>query len=111
MKRGDKNASEGAGLRHKRLETSIFEELSSLLRDDVSDPDLEGVRVTAVVLSPDYRSARVHFVVPRGRGRSEVEQALARASSFLRRGLADALDIKRTPDLRFVYEAELASEA
>jgi ribosome-binding factor A len=110
MKRGEKFVHEGDNLRHKRLEISIFEELSSLLRDDVSDPDLEGVKVTAVVLSPDYRNARVHFVVPRGHARSDVEHALGRASSFLRRGLTDALDLKRTPELRFVYEAEIAED-
>ena len=61
-----KREREGAGYRHQRLEVSILEELRSLLRDDVSDPELERVGVTAVALSPDYKNARVHFVIPRG---------------------------------------------
>lgn len=83
------------------------EELQSILRDDVSDPELEGVVVSAVVLSPDYRNARVHFLVPRGRPRTAVERAFARAAPFLRARLAEAVELKRTPDLRFVYEAEI----
>ncbi len=102
-----KREKEGAGYRHQRLEVSILEELRSLLRDDVSDPDLERVGVTAVALSPDYKNARVHFVIPRGATRARVERGLERATAFLRRRLADSIELKRTPDLRFVFEAEV----
>jgi ribosome-binding factor A len=102
-----KRENEGAGYRHQRLEVSILEELRSLLRDDVSDPDLERVGVTAVALSSDYKSARVHFVIPRGGSRARVERGLERATAFLRRRLADSIELKRTPDLRFVFEAEV----
>jgi len=102
-----KHDKEGAGYRHQRLEVSIADELRLLLRDDVSDPDLDGVGVTAVALSPDYKNARVHFVISRGAVRASVERALARATPFLRRRLADSIELKRTPDLRFVFEAEV----
>ncbi|MBX3192669.1 MAG: ribosome-binding factor A [Labilithrix sp.] len=85
---------------------SILEELRAILRDDVSDPELYGARISAVVLSPDYRSARVHFVVPLGRSRAACERAFERAAPFLRGRLSEALELKRTPDLRFVFEAE-----
>ena len=103
-----KRDKEGAGYRHQRLEVSILEELRSLLRDDVTDPDLEGVGVTAVALSPDYKNAKVHFVIRRGGGaRATIGRGLARATPFLRRRLADSIELKRTPDLRFVFEAEV----
>lgn len=93
--------------RHMRVEASILEELASVLRDDVTDPELEGVRLTAVVLSPDSRNARVHFAVPRARPRTAVERAFTRANGFLRARLADAIELKRNPELRFVYEGEI----
>lgn len=102
-----KHDAEAAGHRLRRLEVSVREELQSILRDDVSDPELEGVVLGAVVLSLDYRSARIHFLVPRGRPRTAVERAFTRASPFLRARLAEAVELKRTPDLRFVYEAEI----
>ena len=102
--------NEGAGFRHQRLETSILEELALLLRDDVSDPDLDGVRVRAVVLSPDYRNARVHFVIPHGAARASVERAFTRATPFLRGRLAESIELKRAPDLRFVFDAELGED-
>ena len=102
-----KRDNEGAGYRHQRLQVSITEELRSLLRDDVTDPDIEGVSVTAVALSADYKNAKVHFVIPKGRVRATIERGLERATPFLRRRLADSIELKRTPDLRFVFEAEI----
>lgn len=102
-----KRDREGGGHRHPRIEQAVLEELDTILRDDVSDPELEGVRIRAVVLSPDYRNARIHYLAPRGRPRSAVDRAFERATPFLRGRLAEAIELKRTPDLRFVYEAEI----
>jgi ribosome-binding factor A len=101
---------EGAGHRHLRVQSLVLEELRALLRDDVSDPALANVRVAAVVLSADYRSARVHFVVSDAPdGRRSAEQALGRATPFLRARLADAIEMKRVPDLRFVFDGVASS--
>ena len=97
--------------RHGRVEAAILDELRALLRDDISDPELEGVRLTAIVLSPDGKLARLHFAVPRGRPRTAVERAFLRAAGFLRGRLAEGVELKRTPELRFVYEAEIDPSA
>jgi ribosome-binding factor A len=96
---------ESSGHRHERVQGLIFEELEALLRDDVSDPALADVRITAVVLSVDYRHARVHFAVASPDAtRQVIERALARATPFFRARLADAIEVKRVPDLRFVFD-------
>ncbi len=105
-----KHEKDAVGFRHLRLERSILEELEMLLRDDVSDPELEGVRIRAVALSSDYRNARVHFLVPRARPRSAVERAFERATPFLRGRLAESVELKRTPDLKFVYDGEIGAD-
>jgi ribosome-binding factor A len=101
-----KRDEEGAGHRHLRVQGLVLEELCSLLRDDVSDPDLGDVRFVAVVLSVDYRHARVHFVLS---GMSSADpwpsqRALVRATPFLRARLAEAVEMKRLPELRFVFD-------
>ena len=96
---------EGAGHRHERVQGLILEELRALLRDEVSDPALVAVRITAVVLSVDYRHARIHYALASREGsRGAVERALARATPFLRARLADAIETKRVPELRFVFD-------
>ncbi len=101
---------EGAGHRHLRVQSLVLEELRALLRDDVSDPALANVRVRAVALSVDYRNAKVHFVL-RGTpdARRPTDQALGRATPFLRARLADAIEMKRVPDLRFVFDGVTSS--
>lgn len=100
-----------AGHRHARVEHAILDELRSILRDDVSDPELDGVKLSTLELSPDGRMARVHFAIPRGRPRTAVLRAFTRATGFFRGRLADGVDLKRTPDLRFVYEAEIHDDS
>lgn len=105
-----KQGRESAGYRHGRLERLILEELRALLREDVADPALIGARITSLVLSVDYRHARVHFALQADGTASapcdgaRALRAFERATAFLRSQLADAIDIKRVPDLRFVFD-------
>lgn len=96
---------DSAGHRHARLERLILDELRALLRDDVSDPAFGDVKVTAVVLSIDYRHARVHYA---SGDRARADRAFARATPFLRARIGETLDLKRVPDLRFVFDASPA---
>jgi ribosome-binding factor A len=91
------------GFRGQRLEELFREELNSLFDGEVSDPRLDGARVTRVELTRDGSSARIWFAMPADVSASveEVESALARASGFLRSRLTEALPVKRTPELRF----------
>ena len=93
---------EHAGHRHARLEALLRDELASLLDGELDDPALAGTRIVHVTLSVDYRHAKVFFDCTGGSPRAQVERGLERASGFLRARLADAIDLKRVPELRFV---------
>lgn len=109
-----RESSSFAGHRHVRLQECLFEELTSLLRDDVEDPRLEAVHVEAVALSVDYRHARVHFTLRGVEDSSAVRrgalEAFERAKPFLRRELSLAIDMKRLPDLGFVCDGVVPIE-
>lgn len=100
-----------ASARHERVQHAVRDELATIVRDDLEDPELDGVVVTAVVLAADHKSARVHFAVPRDRPRTAVERAFGRATPYIRSLLSTGLDLRRVPDLRFVYEGELPRSA
>jgi ribosome-binding factor A len=109
MRRSDDTNS---GHRHARIEELILEELRSLFRDDVSDPALRGVRIARLVLSVDYRHVRVHFLLAPLQEATEtpvpirlVEARLKVATPFLRARLAEAIELKRLPDITFVFDA------
>lgn len=78
-----------------------------LAREDFRDPALTGVSVTIgeVRCSPDLRHARV-FCSPLGEDDQDATKALAdalnRAAGFLRGRLGREIDMKFTPELRFI---------
>jgi ribosome-binding factor A len=102
---------EPSGYRHERLSRLLREELDALVRDELGDPRLEGVRITTVELSVDYKNVRVGFVGPATGhdARDRMGRALARATPFLRARLAEALDLKVVPVLRFAWDAYAAA--
>ena len=101
----------GPVVRQVRLERLFFEELNALLSYEVGDPDLEEVQVTTVTLSADGGHARIGFrlpvdLPPTREAVTRVGQALARAAGFFRSRLAETLDLKRIPALRFTFDLE-----
>jgi ribosome-binding factor A len=91
---------DGPTQRHERLGQLLLDELRGLFRDDVEDPSLYGVQIAAVVLSVDYRHLRVHYTC---QGNTPT-RALERVTPFLRARLADAVDLKRVPELSFIRD-------
>lgn len=81
-----------------------------LMRGEIRDPDLEGVSVTVTQVkpSPDMRHATV-FVEPLGgKNAKEIVAALNRHKSFLRGEMGHMIDLKFTPDLRFIEDASFS---
>jgi ribosome-binding factor A len=85
--------------------------LSDILRArDIRDPDLESVSVTVTQVkpSPDMRHATV-FVEPLGGKNADVVvEALNRHRGFLRGELGRTIELKFTPELRFVEDTSFA---
>ncbi|MFN3521470.1 MAG: 30S ribosome-binding factor RbfA [Phenylobacterium sp.] len=102
-----RGAPQGPSQRQLRAGELIRHALVEILREEeIADPALEGVSVTVteVRMSPDLRHA-VCFVEPLGGGHApEVVEALNRAARFLRGRLGRLIDMKFTPDLKFVHD-------
>jgi ribosome-binding factor A len=105
---------EHAGHRHTRLQQILEEELQLLVRDELTDPRLEDMKVTTVELSVDYRSARVKFVTSAPEETADklakIDRALQKATSFLRARLSESVEMKRLPELHFVYDRDFAAQ-
>lgn len=81
------------------------EELSELIRFEMADPRLAGVDVTEVHCSPDLKRADVLVSAPR-EGVEGALEGLVHAKGFLRYQLMRRMDLYRTPELRFLPDAE-----
>ena len=99
--------AQGPTQRQLRAGELMRHSLVEILREqDITDPALEGVSVTVteVRMSPDLRHATV-FVEPLGGGHAaEVVDALNRHAKFLRGRLGRSIDMKFTPDLKFLHD-------
>lgn len=88
------------------MQSSLSQEVSLLFRGELSDPRLEGVSLSSFELSPDGRLVRIGYTLTpesAGSGPRAVQAVLEHASGYLRSQLALHLNLKRVPQLRFIY--------
>jgi len=81
-----------------------------LLRGEIRDPDLDGVSITVTQVKPsgDMRHATA-FVEPLGgQNAKSIVTALNRHKAFLRGEMGRVIELKFTPELRFVEDTSFA---
>jgi len=94
--------------RARRLGEQIQRELTDLLRRDVKDERIGNVTITAVDVTGDLRSARVHYLVFGKQGPDpKVQRGLESAAGFLRNALSRSLMIRYTPTLSFSLDTSI----
>lgn len=101
----------GQGSRPDRVADQIRSELAVLLSREVHDPGIGFVTLTRVHVSPDLQQARVSYTtLGDEKARAASAKALERAAPFLRRQIGQRLRLKRTPELRFLYDDAVAGQ-
>lgn len=98
--------------RNQRLGAQVLRTLSELLRFETKDPRLATVSLTMVDLSRDLGVAKVYYsLLNPDDDPKPVQEALERASGFLRGKLGRTLEIRHVPELRFVHDDSIARGA
>lgn len=93
-----------------KFEERLMQEINVLLRRDFADPRLTMVSVTGVELSSDYAYATVSWDTFDKSKRGDAKAALEGLTSKLRSKLSKVLDVRHTPALSFVYNAQFEEE-
>jgi ribosome-binding factor A len=93
--------------REERVGTELHRELALLLRDEVRDPRLNQVTIQEVRVVRDLSHARVFFTLMDRDQAKNVEKALNKAASFLRRRLGELVKLRTIPQLHFEYDHSL----
>lgn len=95
----------GSSQRKDRLGDEIRDIVAECLSGGkLSDPRLEFVTVTGVKLSADLQLASIYFRVLDAAKQKETKKGLESAAGVFRHRLAEELDIRRVPNLRFFYD-------
>ena len=91
--------------RAERVADQLQRELATLLRDQVKDPRVGRITITAVEVSADLSHAKVFFTHLAGREHAdEAVHALQHTAGFLRTELSHRLQLYSVPQLHFAYD-------
>ena len=90
-----------------RINEEIQRELSALI-PGVKDPRVTGmISVTAVSTTPDLKYAKIYVSVLDKSSEAQVLKGLKSAGGWLRRELGRSLNLRNTPELRFILDQSI----
>jgi ribosome-binding factor A len=94
--------------RPERFAHLLKEEISDIIRTEVSDPRIGFISVTDVSVSPDLKNAKIYVsIMGTEKQKKDAMQGLNSASGFIRRQLAGMLEVRSIPEISFVRDDSL----
>ena len=91
-------------IKNTRINAEVQKELANLIRGEIKDPRIAPMTcVTDVEVAPDLKTCKVYIsVLGDDEARRQTMEGLERAEGFLRHLLAETLNLRNTPTLRFI---------
>lgn len=84
---------------------SIFErEISGILQKEIKDPNIKFVTVTGCEITNDLSFAKVYVTILDDNKKNEIMNSLDKAKSYIRGQLSKRVEIRHTPELRFIFD-------
>lgn len=94
--------------RSRRIAEQVQRELSEIIRLELKDPRIGMITITDVEVTPDYAHARVYFTLLGEAFRiDEAAAGLQHAAGYLRRQLAQRLELRVVPHLHFEHDTSV----
>jgi ribosome-binding factor A len=90
--------------RTQRIADLIQTTLAEILQKQAKDLRFGFITVTGVTVSPNLAFAKVYVSVLAEEKAPEVVAALNKATKYLRYELANAVELRITPQLKFIYD-------
>ena len=96
-------------IKNTRINSEVQRELSSILRNEVKDPRVSSmVSVMEAVVAPELKTCKVYISVMGTQDeKQQTMKALKSAEGFIRRQLAHNLQLRNTPELRFLLDESI----
>ena len=96
-------------IKNTRINGEVQKELSKIIREEIKDPRIHPMTsVMAVEVAPDLKTCKAFISVL---GNEEAKQStikgLKNAEGYIRRELARTLNLRNTPEIRFVLDESI----
>jgi len=100
--------------RHARINDATAQTLSVVI-SEVKDPRVSGnfVSITGAEVSPDLKYAKIYWSAlgADDAAKKEILKGLKSSAPFMRRRLAEELNLRITPELNFAFDSSIENGA
>ncbi|MBU3840924.1 MAG: 30S ribosome-binding factor RbfA [Candidatus Ruminococcus intestinipullorum] len=96
-------------IKNTRINTEVQRELSNILRNGIKDPRVAPMTsIVAVEVAPDLKTCKAYVsVFGDKKAQDDTIQGLQSAEGFIRRELARTLNMRNTPEIRFIMDQSI----
>lgn len=97
-------------IKNTRVNAEVQKELSNILRGGIKDPRVAPMTsVVAVEVAPDLKICKAYIsVLGDEKAQEDTIKGLQSAEGYIRRELARSLNMRNTPEVKFVLDQSIA---
>ena len=92
-------------VKNERINSNLQKEISYIIANEVKNPNIKFVTITACDVTSDLSYAKVYFTSLNDP--LETLNALKSAKGFIRKTLADRIELRRLPSIEFIYDESI----
>lgn len=90
----------------ERLNNIFTEEISKIINEEIKDKNIGFVTITASNITNDLSYAKIYFTTL-DNDKAKVAATLNKASGFIRSSLCDKVQIRKMPEIHFIYDESI----
>ena len=96
-------------IKNTRINGEVMKELSLIIRQEIKDPRIHMMTsVTSVEVAPDLKTCKAYIsVLGDEKSQQDTLAGLKSAEGFIRRELARSINLRNTPEIRFVLDQSI----
>lgn len=96
-------------IKNTRINGEVQKELSTIIRNEIKDPRIHPMTsVMAVEVAPDLKTCKAYISVLGEKDAKEATiKGLRSAEGYIRRQLARNLNLRNTPEIRFILDESI----
>lgn len=96
-------------IKNTRINGEVLRELSNIIRGDIKDPRINSLTsVVAVEVAPDLKSCKAYIsVLGDEESQKDTLAGLKSAEGYIRSKLAKNINLRNTPEIRFVLDQSI----
>ncbi len=98
------------GIKNTRINGEVQKELSRIIQNEIKDPRIAPMTsVTAVEVAPDLKTCKAYIsVLGDEKAAADTLAGLKSAEGYVRRQIAHSVNLRNTPEIRFILDQSIA---